>query len=286
MKQTTSTRQSGFTLVELAIVLVIIGLIVGGVLVGQDLIKAAEVRATVSQIEKYNTSVNTFRDKYKYIPGDLGAQMAARFGFETVGRDATADGQSDQDGRLECGIAACNDVRAFGNETALFWRDLNSAGLIAASTDQATGAVGGGAGAALTPAAGLDQYVPEAAMGRGNYVTVFSAQGTNFYQLTGINTITPASGAYALEPSLSPQEAFNIDDKVDDGMPARGSVRALQNTVLTSLNQNSAVQGASDPGAATAPGVCVNSTDTDLPYNTVDADSADSPACILKFRFN
>lgn len=45
-------NQSGFTLIELSIVLVIIGLIVGGVLVGRDLIKAAEVRAQVSQIEK------------------------------------------------------------------------------------------------------------------------------------------------------------------------------------------------------------------------------------------
>ncbi len=55
--------QLGFTLIELSIVLVIIGLIVGGVLVGQDLIKAAETRATVGQVEKYNAAVNTFRTK-------------------------------------------------------------------------------------------------------------------------------------------------------------------------------------------------------------------------------
>lgn len=51
--------RQGFTLIELSIVLVIIGLIVGGILVGRELISAAEIRATVSQIEKYNTSVNT-----------------------------------------------------------------------------------------------------------------------------------------------------------------------------------------------------------------------------------
>ncbi len=44
--------------------LVIIGLIIGGVLVGQDLIRAAEVRAQISQIEKYNTGVETFYGKY------------------------------------------------------------------------------------------------------------------------------------------------------------------------------------------------------------------------------
>src|SRR5450432_727787 len=62
--------ESGFTLIELSIVLVIIGLIIGGVLVGQDLIKAAEIRGQITQIEKYNTAVNTFRGKYNCLPGD------------------------------------------------------------------------------------------------------------------------------------------------------------------------------------------------------------------------
>ena len=53
--------RSAFTLVELAIVLVIIGLIVGGVLVGQDLIKAAQIRSVVTDIERYNAAATTFR---------------------------------------------------------------------------------------------------------------------------------------------------------------------------------------------------------------------------------
>jgi hypothetical protein len=48
----------------MSVVLVIIGLLVGGVLVGQNLIAAAGLRATISQIEKYNTAANTFRGKY------------------------------------------------------------------------------------------------------------------------------------------------------------------------------------------------------------------------------
>jgi len=69
-------RCDAFTLIEMSIVLVIIGLIVGAVLVGQDLIRAAEVRATIAQIEKYNTVVNTFRGKYGGLPGDLNASLA------------------------------------------------------------------------------------------------------------------------------------------------------------------------------------------------------------------
>lgn len=64
-------RTSGFTLIELSIVLVIIGLVIGGILVGQDLIKAAELRATISQKEKFDSAVNTFRNKFGGKPGDL-----------------------------------------------------------------------------------------------------------------------------------------------------------------------------------------------------------------------
>ena len=53
--------KKGFTLIEMSIVLVIIGLIIGGVLLGRDLISAAAVRAQIAQIEKYNAAVNTLR---------------------------------------------------------------------------------------------------------------------------------------------------------------------------------------------------------------------------------
>ena len=90
---------AGFTLVELSIVLVIIGLIIGGVLVGRDLISAAGVRAQVSQIEKFNTAVNTFSGKYGYLPGDISAASATRFGFAPRGSYAgEGDGNSVIDG--------------------------------------------------------------------------------------------------------------------------------------------------------------------------------------------
>jgi len=80
--QYTNTKpQQGFTLIELSIVLVIIGLIVGGILVGQDLIKGAEIRATVAQVEKYNSAVNTFRTKFNAMPGDIPQAAAATFGL-------------------------------------------------------------------------------------------------------------------------------------------------------------------------------------------------------------
>src|ERR1019366_6843373 len=61
---------AGFTLIEMSIVLVIIGLIVGSVLVGRDLIRAAELRSVISEVEKYKTAVMTFKGKYDCLPGD------------------------------------------------------------------------------------------------------------------------------------------------------------------------------------------------------------------------
>ncbi len=66
----TTSCKAGFTLVELSIVLVIIGLLAGGVLLGKDLIQAAEVRQQISQLEKLETEINTFKIKYNCLPGD------------------------------------------------------------------------------------------------------------------------------------------------------------------------------------------------------------------------
>jgi prepilin-type N-terminal cleavage/methylation domain-containing protein len=71
MNYKSKKSQKGFTLVERAIVLVIIGLIVSGVLVGQDLIKAAELRSTLRQHQEFQLAVNTFIGKYNGIPGDI-----------------------------------------------------------------------------------------------------------------------------------------------------------------------------------------------------------------------
>lgn len=65
-----SYHQKGFTLIELAGVMVIIGLLVGGIFVGRDLIKAAEIRATINQITMFDTAIYAFRLKYGCLPGD------------------------------------------------------------------------------------------------------------------------------------------------------------------------------------------------------------------------
>ena len=65
-----STRASGFTLIEIAIVLVIIGLLLGGVLKGQELITGARVRNLISQQDGVKAAFFGFQDRYRALPGD------------------------------------------------------------------------------------------------------------------------------------------------------------------------------------------------------------------------
>jgi len=214
----------GFTLIEMSIVLVVIGLIVGGILVGRDMIIAAGVRAQVTEIEKYNTAVNTFRDKFGALPGDMNSATAAQFGFTTR---AGTQGQGDGNGVIEGENAGTYcEVCQYNGETGLFWVDLSSANgknlnLIDQSFYTAVGT--GTAGGNPTP---VNLYMPTAAIGQQNYVYVYSTGGQNYFGLSGvaashgINTVTVA-------PALTVRQAFALDSKVDDGLPQSGRVQAI-----------------------------------------------------------
>ncbi len=62
--------KTGFTLIELSIIIVIIGLIVGGIMVGGSLIRQAEIRSALGDFEKINSAMNVFRQKYNCMAGD------------------------------------------------------------------------------------------------------------------------------------------------------------------------------------------------------------------------
>jgi prepilin-type N-terminal cleavage/methylation domain-containing protein len=261
-------RSKGFTLIELAIVLVIIGLIVAGVLVGQDLIRAAEVRAAVGQYEKFNTAINTFRTKYNGMPGDLLAVQAAS--VEMPARTGVV-GHGDGNGLLEgCSAGAM----VAGCETLLVWTDLTRANVIDGIYSTATDAL-----TAVTSAE-LSQYFPPAKLGNGNYWTVFSASGFNYYQLGGISS-TDASGDYTLVYTITPIEAYNIDGKLDDGSPNTGVVRAKGQTAA--LND---VPTWADPATTQCITDGADATDPVAIYNRNITTGGTNLACHLTLRFN
>jgi prepilin-type N-terminal cleavage/methylation domain-containing protein len=229
--------RSGFTLIELSIVLVIIGLIVGGVLVGQDLIKAAEVRATISQIEKYNTAVNTFYGKYQALPGDMNISTATTFGFNATTHNGTgSSGRGDGNGVIDgggggltCTVGgvtqqSCTNVTAYG-ETGVFWVDLSSdvAGhLIDGNFSLATEA-------SAIPVANslLPQYLPAVKLGRGNYFYVTEINKTNYFGIEDVSALSTNQPYIAGNASLTVAQAYSIDNKIDDGYPTTGTVAAM-----------------------------------------------------------
>ena len=118
-------KQAGFTLIELAIVLVIIGLLLGGVLRGQELINSAKVKNMATDFRNTPVYVYAYQDKFRALPGDDAGAVAH------VGAGSAEKG--DGDGVIE---GAWDSVAA-SDESALFWLHVRKAGLAAGSTNMA-----------------------------------------------------------------------------------------------------------------------------------------------------
>jgi len=172
-------RRVGFTLVEVSIVLVIIGLVFGGVLVGRDLIFSAQVRSQISQIEEIETQINTFKSKYNCLPGDC---INATDFFGTTDASGNTVNNGDGDGVIRSYYSGGNDVDAlYGSKACLepdvageiprLFLHLYLAGL---SKDFTKGAFDGGDGAATVgvayPYAKLDN-------GTGIFVSCLNSSG-------------------------------------------------------------------------------------------------------------
>ena len=221
-------QNAGFTLVEMAIVLTIIALIVGGVLTGQDLIKSSQIRGTVTQMEKYNAAANTFRGKFHGYPGDISNIKAVEYGFNTAQNDAGRDGTSGK-GDSNSMVEGCSaSAAALGCETMLFWLDLQKAGMINGETNLTS--ITGVLQASKTNLE-LQKLLPPTRLRENSLYTVFTNGSRNFY---GIGALaTTASGGYNGLPGLTPLEARGIDDKMDDGTPTTGSVTAVMTDLVT-----------------------------------------------------
>ena len=188
-------RQSGFTLIEIAIVLVIIGLLLGGILKGQELITQGRIRNVANDFQSMTAAINLYQDRYRALPGD-DPGAAARW---TAAGSTTTSGNGDGTiGANTAGTPAYNS-NAAGDESRLFWQHLRLAGLVGGATT--TGAIG-----TANP--------PNAASG------VTGVQNGAF----GIN------GTVICSNNLPAKIAQAIDTQFDDGIATTGTVRGAAGT--------------------------------------------------------
>ena len=116
-------QQSGFTLVEIAIVLVIIGLLLGGVLKGQEMIENSRIKSVVSDMRGVSSAFNGYFDRYHALPGDeLNATAVAR-GW------AVGAAGGNNDGLLTMALA--QTFTNAGAEQAAMWQFLRASGFLA-----------------------------------------------------------------------------------------------------------------------------------------------------------
>jgi len=148
----TRIRQSGFTLVEIAIVLVIIGLLLGGILKGQEMITQARIKNVVNDLNGVTAAYFSYQDRYKAIPGDdLAAptRWAAAASYGAGGVSAGNGNGAIAGSYNGTPTATTPTVGAAGDEALIFWWQLRAAGFVPGPTlgqgawSQPNNAVGG-----------------------------------------------------------------------------------------------------------------------------------------------
>jgi prepilin-type N-terminal cleavage/methylation domain-containing protein len=193
------SRQTGFTLVEIAIVLVIIGLLLGGILKGQELINSAKVKNLANDFRVIPTYIYGYQDKYKALPGD---DSAATTHMSTcVAPCANGNGNGVINGNW-------NSVTAT-DESWQFWGHVRLANLAAGPTTWTATAVS-------------DPYVPKNAV--GGQIGISSATTG----VGGLIQITGMTGTYQVcSAGVLGKFAKQLDIQMDDGNTATGSMRVV-----------------------------------------------------------
>jgi prepilin-type N-terminal cleavage/methylation domain-containing protein len=210
----TVSFSAGFTLVELAAVIVIIGFLVAGVLQGQELIKQAEIRTVIKDFQSFKSAYFSFKDKYNCLPGDC---LNARTFFNSTDcPDVSSYNCNGNGDSLITGVA--------NTEGARLWQHLGLSGFLKGAYQGYYNGSGDNYLAVVVPQG------PIKGMGYGAFAADFTTLWTggqpgnqNFIRASSVYqnaTLTRIGGV----SSLTSYDASIIDIKIDDGFPGRGKL--------------------------------------------------------------
>ena len=229
-ENTVRQKQLGFTLVEIAIVLVIIGLLLGGVLKGQELINSAKVKNIVNDLRSVSTFIYAYQDKFKALPGDdplvvnhVGAAATANATLCNAPNPSPCAG----DARIN---GAWNS--AAGTESFLFWQHVRLSNLASGTANTADA-----------------EYLPRNADGGPLGITG-----------DPVSTVVPnpwPANFYVCTAGVQGRFARQIDTTIDDGNTTTGTVRVLGTAVGGTLATAAAFYAVTPADDATLYTICI-----------------------------
>lgn len=205
--------EKGLSLFELLVVILILGLIAGAWLGYGYYQKTSRIKAVIMDLETFYQATTSFQETYEYFPGDIPNATAYWFndtncpGPNCCTGLAWKEGECNGNGNRQIGWGGGHPE---SNESLRAWQHLVLAGFLQKPYE--------GTGAEALP----DVNVPEAAIGGIGYDLHYGPVGTN-EERNYIGVGAYNKGGPLKKAALTPSEAYNIDNKIDDGYPMKGN---------------------------------------------------------------
>ncbi|MFN7039391.1 MAG: prepilin-type N-terminal cleavage/methylation domain-containing protein [Alphaproteobacteria bacterium] len=195
-----------FTLIELSIVIVIIGLVIGGILASNELVAQARIKGLINDTQNIRTSINAFKLKFGYLPGDF--PYAGRIWTSATCTDDNVPAGCNGNGNYQINL---NAGGGDGQEGYRFWQHLSLSGFIN--------------GNYVGTSAKNDQYKLQ--YSPGAYMNVRNVRATtgtdpldNYLEIGAWNSTLNL----AIDGEITPIDAYGLDIKIDDGVSNTGKV--------------------------------------------------------------
>ncbi len=289
MKKTFSSKKSAFSLIELSIVLIIIGLLIAGITGGASLIKSSELRSAMGEARGYAVAVNGFYSQYNYLPGDYATAVGGAIASSTSTAAYTGSAASGQNGRIEYNTTS---VGTYLSESVAAWDQLSKSGAIDGIANLTK--------AAVTTAQVPGTHMPSSKIKNGGWhfdyrVNVGTTSNTDYssavaavyegvaaapaYQnvvvLTGTIAAASSTDTTAIKNTLvngsnlavavlTGPDAMSIDTKIDDSYANAGKIRGLNAGTSTTCYTASASSNVSYAVASSASKVCALTFQVDV----------------------
>jgi Tfp pilus assembly protein FimT len=221
--------QSAFILIELAIVVVVLGLLIIGVVGGSSIIDSANLKSQISEITQFDTAANTFMLEYNALPGDLARDDAIEYGFDVsvYSNDSVVHNQNGiinmyYTNNISQSVFNSGHTAMYYNwgEPMFFFIHMSNAELLNYNFFEQGYSSGEGQQSGT--------HGPALKIGNKSYfIVVNTSKSGQLYYLMGVRE--GFTGHYGGRlGGLTPKLGNNIDKKLDDGNPKRGNIRAVR----------------------------------------------------------